>query len=43
METTPLSGQVNIYFAQLNKRRLTLFYLVRLVYYYDQLSIEIQR
>ena len=39
----PLSGQVNIHLAQLTKRGLTLFYLLRLVYYYNQLSIEIQR
>ena len=39
----PLSGQVNIHFVQLTKRKLSLLYFVRLVYYYEQLSIEIQR
>ena len=39
----PLSGQVNIHLAQLNEPSLTLFYLMCLVYYYKQLSIEIQR
>ena len=39
----PLSGQVNIHLAQLDKHGLTLFYLMHLVYFYDQLSIENQR
>ena len=38
----PLSGQVNIHFVQLTKGKLSLFYFVRLVYYYEQLPIEIQ-
>ena len=39
----PLSGQVNIQLAQLKERGLNLFYLMHIVYYYKQLSIEIQR
>ena len=38
----PLSGQVNIHFAQ-TKCGLTLFYLMCLVHHYNQLFIEIQK